>query len=846
MRKLLVTRGPQGAGKSTLLHTLGLGGHILSPDTIRRTLSSPIMTAHGKITTSQEHERRVWKRFHAVLRERMSRGELLAIDATHRAKRDFKTYCEQAKRYRYEIAIVDFSTMPLAMVLQRNADRADYQVVPEGVVRRTWKAAREGEVPSGVHHIAWQTDGSHLQAVRDWLCEPILDTTAYRAVCHIGDLQGCDAPLKLWLKEHPFSRDVLYLFVGDICDRGLENGETLRRVMALSQHDNVRVHWGNHEDFLNDWSHGEAVASREFTQRTLPQLLAAGITPAEVGAFCERLVDATFYRWGEQHVMVTHAGLATVPVAPERISTRQYALGTGTYNDPVGERFSEHAPARWVQVHGHRNPKSLPIHAAPRSFNLEGGVEHGGAMRVLMLDDSGFEGIEVSNTIFRRLGERIALDSLRAEERPRMPPWVGPEQPDRAEISQATLAAMRDHHLIGEKIPDSRPWISSLNFTRDAFYQRAWDDLNTTARGLFINNQTREIVARSYDKFFNLGERPETRPQHLKKHLRFPVQVWRKDNGYLGILGFDSQANDLLFCSKSTPDSDFARWFEEIFDATVKPGAREKLRRFLRDSHASMAFEVIDPHRDPHIIAYDHAQLVLLDIIRRDEVFQVAPEKTLRSVGRWLGLPVKGKMGLFASWEALEGWLKRAQAPGYQLSGEWVEGFVIDDAAGFQVKIKVDYYNHWKAMRSLKDRILSTRKSGKPLGRDVSKERVKAFYDWACRQATSLLEKDIIVVRQAFLDGVESPPDPLAQPAGPSPQAHGFRRALDNLDKAPAIKTATADGLLAAALASTEKMAVLAEHPIKARLVMAATPGSERTDAAEAAGLDIDDPPPAS
>ena len=41
-------------------------------------------------------------------------------------------------------------------------------------------------------------------------------------------------------------------------------------------------------------------------------------------------------------------------------------------------------------------------------------------------------------------------------------------------------------------------------------------------------------------------------------------------------------------------------------------------------------------------------------------------------------------------------------------------------------------------------------------------------------------------------------------------------------------------------------MAVLAEHPIKARLVMAATPGSERTDAAEAAGLDIDDPPPAS
>ena len=123
------------------------------------------------------------------------------------------------------------------------------------------------------------------------------------------------------------------------------------------------------------------------------------------------------------------------------------------------------------------------------------------------------------------------------------------------------------------------------------------------------------------------------------------------------------------------------------------------------------------------------------------------------------------------------------------------------------------------------------------------KERVKSFYDWASRQPTSLLEQDIIVVRQAFLDGVEHPPDPSTQPVGPSPQTHGFRRALDNLHKAPTIKTATADGLLAAALASTEKMAVLAEHPIKVRLVMAATPGSERTDAAEAAGLDIDDPP---
>ena len=80
MRKLLITRGAQGAGKSTLLREVGLGGHTLCPDTIRRTLSSPIMTPLGEITTSQEQERRVWGQFRAYLTERMARGELLAVD----------------------------------------------------------------------------------------------------------------------------------------------------------------------------------------------------------------------------------------------------------------------------------------------------------------------------------------------------------------------------------------------------------------------------------------------------------------------------------------------------------------------------------------------------------------------------------------------------------------------------------------------------------------------------------------------------------------------------------------------------------------------------------------------
>ena len=197
-------------------------------------------------------------------------------------------------------------------------------------------------------------------------------------------------------------------------------------------------------------------------------------------------------------------------------------------------------------------------------------------------------------------------------------------------------------------------------------------------------------------------------------------------------------------------------------------------------------------------------------------------------------------MGTFSDWTALEGWLKKSRETGYRLSGQWVEGFVIDDATGFQVKIKADYYDHWKSMRSLKNRILSTRRSNKPLGRDVSQGRIKAFYDWASRQSSSLLEQDLISVRRAFQEGLEQPPAEEIAPTKPSPEALGFRNALNSLARAATIKQTTADNLLAAALSSADKLSELTEHDLRIKLVMTATPGALQRAAARAVGLESD------
>lgn len=843
MRKLLVTRGPQGAGKSTTLRQLGLGGHILNPDSIRRILASPVMNPQGFITTPQEHDRRVWGMVKSILTERMSRGELLAVDATHRAAGDFRLYLTLARRYRYTIGVLDFSTIPLALALARNRDRPDFEIVPEDALRRTHQACQDGQIPEGVHHILWQEGGGHLDAVRSWLAEPVLDGDAYTAVYLIGDLQGCLYPLRRFFDAYPFRDDALYLFVGDLCDRGTENGDLLRYLMPLIEKPNVRVHWGNHEDYLNDWSQGEEILNEEFTERTAPQLLAAGITPEDADALCQRLVDFTVYRRAGVSVMVNHAGLSNVPAHPERISLRQYALGTGYYNDPVDERFDRLAPEGWVQVHGHRNPDNRPPQASARSYNLEGQVEHGGQLRVLIHDARGFTPVSIDNPVYRDYQIRQRLGSLRAEEAHRMPSWLQ-EMPLIPTMPAPELAAMREHPLIREKPLESRPWISSFNFTRDAFYQRSWDALNVTARGLFINNETDEIAARSYDKFFNLGEREETRPENLREHLQFPVTVYRKDNGFLGILGYDSRPGTLMFCSKTSIDSDFAGWFEDIFDTRVPPGKKELLRRYLRDTQSAMAFEVIDPNNDPHIIAYDAPRLVLLDVIRRHPTFARLEYRALQSVGKRFGLEVKGRAMTFQAWEGLWGWLRQARAPDYQFSGEWVEGFVMEDCAGFQFKLKCDYYNFWKSMRGLKDRILALRGTDRPLGRDIREPRVQAFYDWAVQLSDEALSKDIVTLRELFLAGADVPTYTPPRSAQPSPAAIGFQRALENLAQEAQIKRKTADGLLRAALENNDKLAVLRASPIRDRLVLAATPGQTQMDAAEAVNMDLDAPEP--
>ncbi|PRY35391.1 RNA ligase [Umezawaea tangerina] len=101
------------------------------------------------------------------------------------------------------------------------------------------------------------------------------------------------------------------------------------------------------------------------------------------------------------------------------------------------------------------------------------------------------------------------------------------------------LGDLFDQGLLGEMIREGyvrvqqHPMLplSIFNYTVEAQYGRAWNAVTTTCRGLIVDSDTGEIVARPFGKFFNYGD-----PTAGDLDLRTPVIASDKADGSLGIL----------------------------------------------------------------------------------------------------------------------------------------------------------------------------------------------------------------------------------------------------------------------------------------------------------------------
>ena len=717
MRSLVILRGSPGSGKSTWIQKMKLENYTLCADTIRLLVESPIIVPDKKCRViSQKNDNYVWQLLFELLEKRMSRGEFVVIDATHSRSSDFSRYNKLCERYRYRKYYVDFSDVPIEECKRRNLLREEYKRVPDSVIDKMYSRLKTQSKTSGWVEIDknnfWNEIGIKL-----------FDFNNYEKINVFGDIHGCFNPLKEYFDKYPYNENEMYIFCGDYLDRGLQNKETLLFLMDLSLKKNTLFLEGNHERWLNYYSLDELenVKSKIFIKRTIPQII--DVDKKSIREFYRKIGQLAYFEYDKKRYLITHGGISYVPEELQLVATDQFIHGVGDYNVQIDEMFNGNEKnTDVIQIHGHRN--IFEVDGTECSYNLEGKVEFGGNLKVLQLSKGN-----------KPLMIKIKNDYYGSQEE------INEFSECRAKINIPMLEQLKNSNDIKEiKLKNN---ISSFNFTRNAFYSKRWNECTCKARGLFVDTEKDKVVARGYEKFFNVNERKETELEHLMVKFKDKIICYKKENGFLGILSYVN--NELFFASKSTNEGEFAQYFKNIYDKSNIN--KLELENYLKNNDVSSTFEVIDVENDPHIIEYNESKLVLLDIIHNDYEFKREPYEKVQELSKLINCECKSIYVEFNNVRDFHKWyLENTNED--DMSKEDIEGVVIE-CSGIMTKLKFPYYNFWKYMRRIKEQVLH--KSNVKLS-GLYNALANYFYAWVKKQDEETLKKDIITLRKMFYE----------------------------------------------------------------------------------------------
>jgi predicted kinase len=257
---------------------------------------------------------------------------------------------------------------------------------------------------------------------------------------------------------------------------------------------------------------------------------------------------------------------------------------------------------------------------------------------------------------------------------------------------QNLMEKMRDNHNVRIRKVDGESDLYACNFTRTAFFNHAWDEYSSKARGLFLNHEGK-VIMRGFDKFFNVGENLETSMENVLKQVEYPARIETKQNGFLGIIGAKEQKDEFRFYSKSgqTP---YSALVERQFRRVIHDDAHtlHAIWSILRERNVTLVCEIIDVDSDRHIISYDGSTCFFIHAIKNQQEFALdyeADDLLRKAVD---------DDALFTHVEEVHDEKELEQAI-TKARGSLREGIVVYGANGYMCKVKSDRYLHLKSLR---------------------------------------------------------------------------------------------------------------------------------------------------
>ena len=723
MRTLLLLRGIQASGKSTWIKENNLEPYTLSADNIRLNIANPVLLEDGSYEISQKYNKVTWELLYKYLEMRMQNGDFTIIDATHSDLKLLNKYKDLASTYKYTMYCLEFD-VPLEEALKRNKERDNYKYVPERVIERTYETIKNNEkLPSALKKI---------ESIDEIINFYTADVNQYEKVVIIGDIHSCAEPLKEVLKD--FNEETLYIFVGDYFDRGIQPVETFNIMLDLLEKPNVILIEGNHEEkSMKKFIYDEEKYTKSFEETTLLPLLKeydVDYVRASLKKIYKKLRQCFAFEFRGKKFLCTHGGLPLVPKLA-LVSAKEMIHGVGKYKTEIGEIYSENYKKGlcqgFIQVHGHRG-----VNDGQFSYCLEDRVEFGGELKVLTIDNEGkIKKTGIKNSVYNK-GLKL--------------PMSGAVEKVEFNTANELINEMIRHQFITVKECEHN--LISLNFNREAFNKKKWNDLTIKARGLFVDKDSGEVKIRSYNKFFNFGER-HVNLGYLKKYATYPIRAFKKYNGFLGLASVVN--GEVVLTSKSVTSGKYKDIFQDIWDK-VENEVRELLKQTMIENNCTAVFEVVSPEYDPHIIKYDKEHLYLLDFIENKldldthNIDLEFSEKLMKKVEFSSDLLTKKEeLTRLENYDELYNFLAEKEK-----SLEEFEGYVLCDNSGFMFKFKLPYYNLWKTRRAWLERYRSALAKGKKV-EVTEKDEHRHFKKFLLKLGKDKLQElSIIDVRELY------------------------------------------------------------------------------------------------
>ncbi|KAJ2784321.1 trna ligase [Coemansia javaensis] len=238
--------------------------------------------------------------------------------------------------------------------------------------------------------------------------------------------------------------------------------------------------------------------------------------------------------------------------------------------------------------------------------------------------------------------------------------------------------------------------------------------LPTRARGLFTGKANGEdvILARGYDKFFNISEVPWTEWGWIETHTRGPFEVTVKEDGCLILAAGIDDGKALLVTSKhaiNVPHAEVGmRWMRRHLAEAGK--TVEELAGFLHENNATAVFELCDDDFEEHVLEYPERArgLYLHGLNRNAAELDTWPSAEVTKIAGRFGFHATEYFTFdgVAEVRAFTDQVRRDQV----LAGRAIEGFVVRcevaaDGRPFMFKIKYDepylMFREWREVTNL-------------------------------------------------------------------------------------------------------------------------------------------------